>query len=60
MLWTDTHKNNFGGLTTPKMGLKTMRRRPKSNIKMDGSVGEAFISLELNFTEENGCHRFLI
>ena len=60
MLWTDTHQNNFGGLTTPKMGLKTMGRRPKYDIKMDGSVGEAFTSLELNFTQENGFNRCLI
>ena len=37
-----------------KFSLKTMGRRPKSDINMDGSVGEAFASLELDFTEENG------
>ena len=34
-----------------KMGLKTVGMRPKSDIKVDGSVGEAFTSLELDFTK---------
>ena len=32
-----------------------MDRRPRSDIRMDGSVSEASTSLELKFTEENGC-----
>ena len=42
------------------MGLKIVGRRPKSAIKMDGSVGEYFTSLELDFTGENGRNGSMI
>ena len=37
-----------------------MGRRPKYDINMDGSIGEAFTSLETNFIKENGFHVFMI
>ena len=56
----NTHQNEVGELTTPKMGLKTMGRRPKFDIKVDGSVGESFTSLELGFTKDNDFYRCII
>ena len=53
---TDPHEKYVGALTTPKMGLKTVGRRPNSDINMDGSIGEAFISLDLDLTKENVCN----
>ena len=38
-----------------QMELKTVGRRPRSDIRMDDSVSESYTSLEIDFTEENGC-----
>ena len=42
------------------MGLKTVGRRPKFDIEVDGNAGEEFTSMELDFTEENDFYKFLI
>ena len=37
---------NSWNIDHSKFALKTMGRRPKSDINMDGSIGEDFTSLE--------------
>ena len=40
-----------------RIGLYTVGMRPRSDIKMVGSVSEDSTSLELDFTEDNGCKK---